>query len=427
MDLLKVFKIFRKSNEQQTVTTPTSGIHRSYSMIDLLLRQGSYDLAASRALYYYKTIAPIYTVVDMIAANVSTVPPLLYDTKKRQYVENHPFYDLVKNPNADSTWKEFMRRLTIFFLITGNAYAVADGPINKPPISVSVTPSQSVSPIQAMDGYPESFTVNRGYEYNYKRNMKNQRFKYYNQNKRELYQIKTFNPDSVNYDIVGLSMLNPVFYEMEQYLSASKHNLSLLSRGAKLGGIFTSKDILNQDMFDRLKQQISDNYAGSGNAGSIMLADGNLEFTPAGQSNKDMDFVELKKMVEKMMYKVFRIPLALIVEDSMTLSNMESSRIIFYHNVILPMLDRLYEELTLFLIGRYENSENLIITYDENQISALEPLRLQNIQARKDIGANTINELRAMLNDKKLDAGADQLYQSSSNIPYAETVDKSNG
>ncbi len=400
--------------------------HNQQSFIDFLLMNRQYDLAFHQAIKYYSICAPLFTAIDWIAGKGAEVQIALYDKKEKQYIFEHDVLTLLQNPSADSTYEEFMYATIAFYLLTGNSYLLAEGNINKPPISVKVIPPSAVTYQIASDGYPKSFTVSTFSDaFVFDRDVSKLYtlgYRYYYQKIKELYQIKTFNPDQNNFKLVGKSPLNSIYYEIEQYIASGTHNLSLLKRGATISGIFTHDDKLTDDAFRRLQDQINRFYSGEQNAGRPFLAEDGLGFTASGYTNKDMDFYQLKKEVTAMIYECFKIPSPLVSEETMTMSNMDTAKLSLYEDAILPVLSRVFSELTNFLLPRYPNSENLCFAYDEGTIQALQPRKFDNLKTIKDIGVVTTNELRAQLGYEPLEGG-DDLYQPASNVPYARDID----
>lgn len=413
---MKIFNIFKKKEAK------SQGFRRQ-SFIDYLLCNKQYDLAAQQAINYYSNCAPLYTAINWIAQEGSSINIKLFDPKKDSFIDKHPVLDLLAAPNADSTYEEFMYALITFLQLTGNSYLVADGPVNRPPISIHNTPPQSLSWTMADDGYPKSFQVSSVNDsHTFLRKIVNSRFRYYEQDMRELWQIKTFNPDTTNFKIVGKSPLNSIYYEIEQYLSSSIHNLSLLKRGSTINGIFKHGNKLTDDSYRRLQSQIDMFFSGENNAGRTFLAEDGLDFIPTSQSNKDMDFLELKKNVTETIYNLFRIPLPSVSAETMTLANMDAAKLDLYDNAVTPAINRIYAELTNFLLSRYPNTEGMYFTYDPSEILALESRKNENLKFLQSLNILTTNELRRLVGYENLDAGGDSLYQPAANIPFAKDV-----
>ena len=369
-------------------------------------------LYSNEAVLYYLECAPVATAIDKIAADVASIPPLVYSKKHKEFIKDHPVLDLLNSPDADITYKEFIHSCATWYMITGNVYIVAVGYIENPPQEIRVYPSQATTIIVGIDGYAQNFTArvlglvdtfNRTEVMNWGR----QRFRFYGNEFKELYHIRTFNPQVSSNMAYGLSPLNAIYYEMRQYIEAAKYNLSVLQKQSKLSGIFKTKTVLMPEMRKRLETQMQNTYSGSTNAGRNMLIDGtDMEYQDLMVSGRDMDYVKMREQVTKSIYKALKIPLPLVSEESMTYSNLEGAKILYYKQSVLPLRARLDEELTNFLMPRYDNKDNdLIITFNEHDIPALESDRNEQAKIKKDINIFTFNELRKLYAYDELEGG----------------------
>lgn len=428
---MRIFNFFRLRKKSNSIagSTAKSGISKNLSFLDVLLKFGITNLAAHQAILYYQRCAPVATAIDLINKNVASVSPIVYNPNTDEYIDNHPVLDLLQNPNADSTYQEFIKRVSMFLNLTGTAYINCDkNKSNSKPVAINVIPTSAVTPIPGSDGYPEAFTVSfYSSSKTYKRYMKNSRFRFYSDDGKELYQIKTVNPDLTNYSLIGLSPLQPISMDIEQLIAAATHNLSLLKRGASLGGIVTTEQELSDEQFQRFKSQFNEQYVGEDNSGRIMLGEMIKDFKQWQQNNKDMDFLELKKNVTESIYNRLSIPLPLVSSDTMTMANLDAAKLDLYDNCIKHQVTSLFQELTLFLMDKYKGSEDYLITYDESKIDALMPRRIETLKQQKDIGINTPNELRKVLWYNNLDEGGDSLYLPSNLVPIAEIQPEEDG
>ena len=108
----------------------------------------------------------------------------------------------------------------------------------------------------------------------------------------------------------------------------------------------------------------------------------------------------------------------------MTLNNLETAELQFFDNAVLPLADRLNDELTRFLMPRYKNSENLRFTYNENDITALRLRMIETAKALSEINVNTVNEVRKVIGDDEIDGG-DVVLRPATLIPLGfEDIDK---
>jgi HK97 family phage portal protein len=423
---LNPFRIFSKKEQESTPACEGNFAALIPGLNSQLYRNKQYDLAANQTLEYYQQCAPLHDAITRIVLEVAAIEPEIYDKQKNVFVQNHKLLDLLNNPNAISSYEDFVTEIATSYLLTANTFLTADGDINRPPASLNVIPPPYIRYDLAADGYVKSWNIESLYlNLQYLREMAKLRYRYYNQMKTsELYQIRGFSWYSSNCKIWGISQLNSIWYEIEQYIISSIHNLSVLDKGATISGVFSTAEMLSDEAYERLRAEITNLYSGAGNAGRSLFAEGDLKFNAISQSNRDMDFATLKDKVTKQIYKNLKIPLPLIDEGTMTLANLEASALLLYDNAVLPLVKRIFSELTRFLMPRYPNSDNLVLWFDDNKITALEPRRLANLKQKAELNVLTANEIRKDIQMPPFANGADQLYQPATLIPYADTIEQ---
>lgn len=412
---------FIKFNKDNKIIKTSDDVKNFNTLFSQTGFSSSSRLAPSRALYYYSNIAPLFTAINYLSNEVGWLDVYVNDKKNLKILDNHDIIKLLKQPNADITQFEFMTQLASFFKITGNAFLIATGPVNRQPLELFVVSPLKVQIELDKNGDAEEYKVNLSYgnDLIFKQKDVDGRYRYYTSDGDfELWHIKTFCPNYGNGDPWGMSDLAPIVPELEQYMESSLHNLSLLKRGTAPSGALTTKNMMTDDQFNRLQSQMRSFFSGGANAGRVMLLDPDMDFKPLSQSNRDMDFAQLKSDISKTIYNALKIPLAMVSGEFSSYNNLETAKLNFYDNAVLPLARRLLEELSIFLLPRYKNSEYLELTIDTDDIDALSIRYTAEITALRDSGVLTINEIRAKMGYDPIEGG-DTLYISASNIPIS--------
>lgn len=413
-------KLFNRPKKVQAKSFSYSG--GPYSAQGLFSRASS--LPPKKAIEYYTNVAPLFTAINSIASEVGGLNIQLYDERSGEYLTEHEILSLLKFPNADITQFEFFTQLSSFYKLTGNVFVVATGPINRPPLELTAINPMNVNITNNKDdGYIQTIEVltDSGNSAIFTREESGSRFRYISGSDAEIWHIKSFNPYYGANNNWGFSELTPISFELEQYLEASTHNLSLLKRGAKPSGAIKVPEGLTDSQFDRLQQQVERFYSGSQNAGRVMLMEQG-DFVDMSQSNKDMDFATLKNDITATIYSALKVPLPLVSGDYATYNNMETAQLNFYDNCVLPVAKRLLEELTVFLMDRYGTKfENMELRYNQEDIEALELRRNQQLVMLKESGVLSINELRSRLGYDTIDGG-DSIYVNSNQVPVGSDM-----
>ena len=378
------------------------------------------SVTPERALRYYETVAPVNTAVSMIAGEASAMDLAVMSSDGEDLIYDHPVLDLLKTPNADTVQEEFLKQISVFFQSTGNAFVLATGPVNRPPLELYAVNPTAVELVKGKDGYTDIMKVygDQGVVSSFTRKEVDGRFRFFDREDAELWHIKDFHPGYGRGQLWGLSQLTCISVEIEQYIEASIHNLSLLKRGARPSGAVKVNEMLTDEQYQRLQQQLERFYSGSTNAGRSMILEGG-DFVQMSQTNRDMDFATLKSEITKTIYAALGVPIALVTTEASTFNNLETAKLMFYDNAVLPLIDRILDELTAFLMIRFDRTGTLRLVYDVSTVEALEPRRNEEIQKLQAAGVLTINEIRKQMGFDPL-KGGDTIYINSSLMPLED-------
>jgi len=427
MKLLNIFQRKQKSNDyyQNTPRGPQQNLSAwdREAFVDYLLGNGYHDLAVYTLLRYYDICAPLSDAVDQTVQEIQKIKPIILDVETGEFEHDHPVLDLLNKPNPVESYQSWAERMTMLYLVTGETYLLSTLGGNKLPLEVFVVNPMAINPLEGADGFVDSYWYQaNANSIKFKRNEVNGTFRYYNQPvTQEIYQMKRLSRKGALTNVRGTSYLQSIYYEIEQYIKTSVHNLSILMRGGNPSGLITMKDdgfVLDPDSEERLREKVHNFYAGAENAGRIGFLNAPVDYTQLGSGGKDMDFVELRRDAEAMIYKRFNIPTPLFSEEVMTMANLDTARILFYDKAILPLADKIFAELTRALIYHYPDSESKIITYDISKIPVLEPRKLDQLAKLNTMGILSYNEQRKML-DFEDAPGADEILVPANLVPLA--------
>lgn len=416
------FKNFRSKKPLDTNPSVKNFDFAGYASVFNKLAERTY-ITILESILYYQNCAPVYAAIKLIADEVSSIEPYVYNNNNSEFITSAPVLSLLKKPNPLITGPGFLEQIASYFLITGNCFIIAHGEVNRPPKELFIVPPYFVTLQPGGDGQIENITVSGNFMYTatFTRKEVDGHYRYYSGTDKEIWFIKNFNPRVYSSQLWGMSPLAPIHYEINQYLEASIHNLSLLIKGGRPSGAIEVGQELTDDQFERLKAQVYNSVQGAHNAGQFLILESNMKFQQMSQSNKDMDFIELKRNVTYMIYSALKIPLPLISGDFATYSNLETAKLSLYDNAVLPLVNRIYAELTNFLFPRFKMDPQLQLSYSTEEIIALEPRANAEINKVKDVGVLTINELRKRLGYEPLEGG-DVMYGPLAQAPVARDV-----
>ena len=434
-----IFNLKSKSTPNSTACNlPFSGFY------DYLMAQGEYGLAASVVFSYYNKCAPLATSIDYLSEESSAVVPVVKDLSSGEFLptdkpnELTPLIELLNTPNAFDKGKHlFLLKIISTYLLTGNVYIVATAlSENDEPRGLYVYTPNVVTIQNDKMGYPEYYQINltqgadennqdlkfiRNEDFNKSNPLQNKFARFYTADgTKEIYHIKGYNPFFNNAMNIGVSKASSIYYEIEQYIESSIHNLSVLRQGGKLSGMLLLQGMHTQEEIDSLEVQLHNFYSGAANAGKqIILSGGEMDYKELGKTNRDMDFQKLKKDVTETIYKRFKIPIAMLNNEEAKFSNMSIGKAMLYENAVLPLVKLIYDELTRFLSYRYTKDVNLVLSYDVRSIPALANERLDMAIKMTASSIYTPNETRNFTGYKDFDEGADDIYLDSNKVPIS--------
>jgi len=415
---LNNLNIFKTLEEKASTNTPRSQQSSFFVIRGLDGTVFAFrTVSLTELLRNYREIAPINTAIERIADSVAGLPLALKKKDSDELIFEHPFLDLLRHPNDDrqKTQCNYLHDLVFWNYMTGDAYTIARGPVIRQPLSVEVVSSTFVTPIRDQRGFAGRYTFSNSFKgEDFDRvEVAGRRARFIDKdNIAELYDIMRFNPEFDSNSLRGISAIESLFFEINQYLFSSRHNLGLLSNGARPSGVFTLKAkkdgsaaLLSDEAYERLKNEIQTNYIGATNSGRPLILEGGMEWQQISVNSKDMDFKALKDDAEKQIYKNLNVPIEIIMAEGTTFSNRESARVQFYEDVILPLATDLFIHLDRFLLSRFSNSENLRLVTDLEKIPALLPRRMKRREVIEKSIVLTVNEKREELGRGPIEGG----------------------
>lgn len=377
-------------------------------------------LTPQKALFYYDLVAPVATAIDLINDEFKNLQIAL-ETNGEITIDDD-ILNFLKQPNDDMVLIDFLETMGIYFLATNEVYIIATGTPSQAPAELIVVSPELVEVKKNRDGFISSIEVQSTSGPKWIFNRADDQFRFFTKDgNQEIWQIKGFNSKQTGR---GKSKLTSVSYEIDQYLQVAIHNLSLLKNGMRPSGAFSTPPdtTLDDDQFERLKEQIENFYSGGENAGNTLVLDNGLEFKEMGINPKDMDFLNMNKSVSIAIFNRYKVPLPLVNPDKMTLSNMDSAKLNLYDNAVLPFANRMFAELTAFLRPRFKLSEESTIVPFKDKITALQMRRNEELKLKKELGIFTINQLLAEVGEDSISQGGDTVFILNNLVPAGATI-----
>ena len=364
------------------------------------LTNSNYDLLAGEG---YASNAVANACINRVANGVASIDRKLYRTGKggkREEIEDHPLLDLLNRPNPAQSGDEFMRALVGYYLIAGNAYLFGNGIFGNG-TSLGGKPKPPAELTLLMPGKlriePGSGLFPKYYEYKPSPDKVIQYPVDQITGRSAVLHLKTFNPLSQWY---GLAPMLAAAYGIDINNAGQKWNKRLLDNDCRPSGALVVKSQdgkiaqeLSDDQYSRLKEMIEAHFSGADNAGRPMLLEGGLEWQQMSMNPKDIDWTKGKDSSALDICMTFGVPPQLLgIPGSQTFANYEMANLSYWTDTVIPLHDWIQDALNRWLVPLY--GDDLKLGYDNDSISALEPLRKEKFTRVQAAEFMTIDEKR---------------------------------
>jgi HK97 family phage portal protein len=207
-----------------------------------------------------------------------------------------------------------------------------------------------------------------------------------------LLHIKFFNPLN---DWYGFGPLQVAIRAIDQHNAMSDHNIAILQNGGRPSGCLMVKngtENLTDEQREQLRSDIRNAYAGSLNAGKMMVLEGSFEWKEMGLSPKDLDFGVGKNIASREIAQAFGVPPALVgLQNDSTFTSYREARLHLWEDTILPLAEFIRLEFSNWLCHKF--NDQVEIMFDLDAVHAL--------MSRREILWNKISNADFLSTDEK--------------------------
>ncbi len=381
------------------------------------LTGAQYDRLAAEG---YAQCVVAFACINRVATAVASVDLHLYKRGRKgklTKVEDSDLLDLIENPNPAQSGREFMRALSSYHQLCGNAYVFGNGidPFRRsgaPPNELQLLNPGRVK----IDPGPGLFPK----QYEYRPNPNTATAFPVDQvtGRSAVLHLKSFHPLN---DWYGMSPLNAAALGVDIHNGGQEWNKRLIENGARPSGALVVEGAegrpaeLSDDQYLRVKQMIDEQFSGPRNAGRPMLLEGGLDWKEMSLNPKDMEFTEGKHSAARDIALAFGVPPQLLgIPGDSTFANYEQAKLAFWTDTVLPQLGWTLDAFNRWLTPLY--GEDLFLWYDEEMIPALEPLRKQKAERINAAAYMTINEKRRAMGLDDVEGG-DVIFVPTTSVP----------
>ncbi len=196
----------------------------------------------------------------------------------------------------------------------------------------------------------------------------------------------------------GLSKVSALNLVNKSEWGAIKHNEVFFENGVVPGVVFETPEgvLLEDSAYNRLRQELEMSKKGVGNAHKALILEGGLQAKNLAPSNRDMQFLELRKFDREEVSMVFKVPKPeLELYENINYATALSADLAFWKKTLIPLMTKIAAEFnTSFL-----NPRGFAGYFDIQSVDVLNREVLEKAQTAQTFVAMgyTLNQVNARL------------------------------
>jgi len=291
----------------------------------------------------------------------------------------HPFLDLMANPNPWRSQYELLEETMIFQDLAGDAYWSIGLDALGVPNSLNLLPSQYVRIVPSNDDFIKGYLYGRS-SANRIAIPENMVIHYRRPNPKDQYY--------------GMGCLEASVVAANQYDSMDTYETALNKNMGIPAGLVSYKGRLNRDDIPALESAWNRTLRGMANSGKIKVTSDEYDFKQVSISPREMGFLQGRKWSRDEMANAFDIPISMISTENVNKANAQAGNEQYARRAIMPRLRRVEDRLNKDLIPFY-NEPRIFCAFD-NPVPEDQEHELKRALELVKAGIITRNEGRAM-------------------------------
>ena len=329
--------------------------------------------------------------IGIIGDTISSLSLYLF---KEQDGFQEVFYDdprsRVMSDMANETLSAFNLKKALIkdLILRGNAYAKIER--NGKDVFLRYLPTTLVTP--KMDGSGYYFEVQ-----SYSTDVSGER---YQAEVVDAYDMLVLTKNNQYNSITGKGLLDYANDVFATSIEETNYMYNLLVNGLSSKAILNSKTPFKREIKEQLKRDLRDYYAGSKNAGKIMLLEGDVNVLPLAMTPGDMKLLENKSFNISEISRFLNIPKHMLGLDRQqgTYSNITQERLQLLTNTLMPYVTILEQAMNQKLLDDNERANGYYFKFDVSDLMKMTPQDNAEYMLKLfDANVVTIEEVRATL------------------------------
>lgn len=331
----------------------------------------------------YADIYSLFGIALRIATAVGEVKWRLYkgsERSERSQIAQHPILTLLDFANEFQTGQEVMELTQLHIDLAGKAYWYLPKNRLGVPGEVWVLPPHLIKVVSSKERFISGYMYQAG---------------------QESIPLKASDvirfpmPDPAN-PLGGIGFVQASAVELDSESYAGKYNRNFFYNSARPDAVLEYEEKLSDEEFERLRHQWEAKYGGLNNAHKVAILEGGVKYKQIQVMQKDMDFIQLRKMTRENLLFAFGMPLSVMgITENVNRANAEAGDYTFARWLIKPRLIRIKNKLNEQLLTMFPQAKGVELDFDEVVPETVEQKKLLAESGVK-AGWMTINEARKL-------------------------------
>lgn len=383
-DLIKKLPAKFPLEEAKALVKASRAIEHDYRH-DFGFQQGYKVESEEDFIRAYRLHVWVFACVRVVATATAGLPLKIYKGKgdDKKEITDHPAVELFDRPNPRLTGYDLKEATATCMDLTGDGYwEKARG-------------ARSGLPKELFWLMPDRMTVHPDPKigvryYEYRAGGVPTRY-----DPEDIVHFKYFNPRTRLYGHAPAKAISAGALTLSFY--AQSYNKNFFKQGARLSGVFSTDEHLDDDVYDKAKEDLKHWVGGVARAHDVMLLQQGLKFQETGVPPKDIEFPGLYKITREEILAAYGVPPILVgvLEKSSPHANAKEQERGFWEHTMKPKLKKIEQQIDTVL---HEFDEKLWCQFDLSGVEALqEEQDARSKREVEDVKTNiiTVNEVRS--------------------------------
>lgn len=300
-----------------------------------------------------ENLSAVLACISVVSSGLATLPAYVYRLQDGGRVEapSHPVARLIRAPNPHQTWPDFIEWLMAQVLLRGNALATIEHDGAGRPVALWPIPWQNVQPMILPSGRLAYDVV--AWQAPWGGQAMPRRYL-----AGEVLHLKDRSDDG----LIGRSRISRAPDTIGNALALQEWSGAQWANGITPSGAFKVPHKMDQTGMDRLRQQLTEKFAGVGNARKTLILENGMEWQSISVSPEDAEVLDSRKFSIEELARLFGVPPPLIQDYSRnTFTNAATAGLWFAQFTLAPWARKLEAEFSRSLFGASSGSHELTI------------------------------------------------------------------